>query len=59
MAAIIGIVAALNDFLESDEDDDVEDIFAFAGSIVMLNLLLLFTSFSVKFNVINHINLSI
>ena len=35
MAAIIGSVAALNDFLESDEDDDVEDIFAFAGSIVM------------------------
>ena len=34
MAAIIGSVAALNDFLES-EDDDVENIFAFAGSIVM------------------------
>ena len=35
MAAIIGSVAALNDFLESDDDDDVEDIFAFAGSVVM------------------------
>ena len=26
MAAVIGSVAAVNDFLESDEDDDLKDI---------------------------------
>ena len=26
MAAVIGSVAAVNDFLESEEDDDLEDI---------------------------------
>ena len=29
MAAVIGSVAAVNDFLESDEDDDLEDLIVF------------------------------
>lgn len=36
MAAIIGSVAAMNDFLASDEeDDDLDDIFAISGACVM------------------------
>ena len=41
MAAVIGSVAAVNDFLESDEDDDLEDITTKPAILSFFNIHLL------------------
>ena len=41
MAVVIGSVAAVNDFLESDEDDDLEDIATSPAILSFFNIHLL------------------
>ena len=41
MAAVIGNVAAVNGFLESDEDDDLQDITTSPAILSFYNILIL------------------
>ena len=41
MAAVIGSVAAVNDFLESDDDDDLEHVTTKPANLSFFNIYLL------------------